>query len=68
MPSPNTYKYIRAWGNFLHSYSYYIHDQQQKAAADNAPLNAIYKRGNKWVTVDEIQNKENKRIVESLAR
>lgn len=44
MPKPNEYKHIAAWGQMMNSFGYYITMQQEEAAKDNAPLDAIYKR------------------------
>ena len=37
------YIYIRAWGQYMGSYAYYIRDQVATAHEDKAPGNAIYK-------------------------
>lgn len=42
------YKTIAAWGRMMGSFSYYIVAQQEKAAAANAPLDAIYERNGEW--------------------
>jgi hypothetical protein len=44
MPKPTDYKHIAAWGQMMGSYQYYITGEQEKAAAANAPLDAIYFR------------------------
>lgn len=55
MRSPNEYRAIRIWGENTGSYPYYIKAQQEKAAEENAPLNALYKDHNgKWQTVDDL--------------
>lgn len=62
MHKPNDYLDIRAWSLNMGSYEYYIKDQQAKAAADGAPVNAIYfsiGRG-RWVTADEITSETTK--------
>jgi len=56
LPKPNEYKWIARWGRFMGSMSYYIQAQQEQAAEDNAPLGAIYKRGDKWSTIEEVEN------------
>jgi hypothetical protein len=49
------YRYIRLWGRKLGSYDYYITAQQEKAALENAPKDAIFKRHGteEWATADE---------------
>ena len=42
MPKPSEYKWIAVWGWFMGSEQYYIKAEQERAAADNAPLDAIY--------------------------
>lgn len=55
MPKPSDYKYIRAWGQYLGSYEYYIKSQQIGACEENAPLDAIYYSiENGWRTVKDI--------------
>ncbi len=53
---PHDYVYIQAWGAILSSHDYYIRDEQEKAAKDNAPTNATYfsKTENRWHTADDI--------------
>jgi hypothetical protein len=50
---PQEYKYIRAWGIKLQSYTYYITLQQEQASREGAPLTAVYYNANKWVTLEE---------------
>lgn len=40
---PTDYKGILLWGRLLASYSAYIMGQQELAAQENAPIDAIYK-------------------------
>lgn len=54
MRTPNEYKHIKAWGVYMGSYRYYITCEQEEAAEDNAPVNAIYKHNGRWKTVDDI--------------
>lgn len=53
---PTDYVWIERWGRLLGSFRYYVLAQQRLAAADNAPLTAIYKRGDVWSTIDDITN------------
>jgi hypothetical protein len=60
------YPYIRKWGQELRSDPEYITRQQEKALADKAPANAIYKRDSvgqdgQWETTDGIRNLEMRR-------
>lgn len=61
---PTDYKHIKAWGQFMGSYDSFIEMEQFNAAADDAPLNAIYKSGDKWYTFDEIENEETRWLIE----
>jgi len=56
MPSIK-HKYVVAWGKYTGSMDYYIKDQLELAATDNAPENAIYKRSTgEWATTAEIED------------
>jgi hypothetical protein len=57
---PSDYLHIAVWVRQLGSMRYYIVDQQERAFAAGAPINAIYERSEPggtrsgvWVTVDE---------------
>ena len=54
MSNPRDYKHIYAWGMMMSSSRDYIHDEQVRAAADNAPLDAIYKRQDGWRTMRDV--------------
>jgi hypothetical protein len=57
MNKPSDYLAIRFWGVRLGSFSYYIKREQERAAIDNAPLNAIYYREDVgWRTLDDVTN------------
>jgi hypothetical protein len=58
MAKPKEYLHIRAWGNKLLSYEYYIKDQQELAASQNAPIDAIYKKNGEpgWVCASELSD------------
>jgi hypothetical protein len=66
MREPKEYKYIAAWGRELGLFSYYIVNEQHKAAEQNAPLTAIYydDRAKHWVTFDEIRSEERKASIQ----
>jgi hypothetical protein len=52
---PRDYHHIRAWGELLKSFPYYIQTQQELAAREQAPVNATFRRDNgTWATADEI--------------
>lgn len=51
--APQEYRHIAAWGSSLGSFGYYIADQQAKAAAEGAPLTAVYRAEDRWVTIEE---------------
>lgn len=50
---PSDYLHIRAWGMRLLSFEYYIVDQQERAFAAGAPIDAIYERDGVWRTVGD---------------
>lgn len=57
---PKDYHAIALWGMDLASFRYYIEAQQEKAARDGAPLDAIYKRDSigqdgSWQTVSGLK-------------
>ena len=54
MPKPSDYKAIALWGKETGSYDYYIKDEQDRAASDNAPLDATYKRDGTWRCVSDL--------------
>jgi len=57
------YQAIRIWGQHLGSFDYFIENEQAKAEAADAPLDALYKDGNTWVTIADLENKNNQRHV-----
>jgi hypothetical protein len=66
MNNPSDYRAIAIWGKVCASFDYYIRDEQYRAAADNAPYDAIFKSvGGDWVTVDEIKNTELKEEIKA---
>jgi hypothetical protein len=64
------YPYIRAWGRFTGSRSYYIEEQVDKARETKAPQNAIYYDANRkrWHTVEEIALTENRQEIEAIVK
>ena len=49
------YIYIRAWGSFQGSRSFFVREQIERAREDKAPGNVIYKRSDgTWATIDEV--------------
>lgn len=54
------YKHIRSWGVMLRSMEYYIKGQQEKAARENAPVDAIYMKTRvggqeeRWICANEL--------------
>jgi hypothetical protein len=65
---PSEYKHIRAWGAMMHSFEYYISDQQERAAQDNAPLDAIFKDHDDghWHTYSGVDNQDTRYIMDQL--
>lgn len=61
------YIYIRAWGQHMGSFPYYIRDQLATAHEDKAPGNAIYKRDDGiWATIDDIATPSVRTRIEKL--
>lgn len=54
--APNEYILIEKWGHMLGTYDNYIKCQQELAAQEGAPLDALYKTetDNQWHTSDEV--------------
>lgn len=50
------YVWIAAWGREMGSDTSYVRGEQQKAAADNAPLTAIHRDDHGWHTVEDVTN------------
>jgi len=57
------YQAIRIWGQHVGSFDYFIENEQAKAEAEDAPLDALYKEGNTWVTIVHLRNKNNQSAV-----
>lgn len=51
---PHQYEAIRTWGMMLGSYEYYITDEQRRAAAADAPLDALYERDGVWKCASQL--------------
>ena len=60
------YPYIRAWGQYLGSHSYYIEAQKEEAEKDNAPGTAFFKRSNGTWGVAEDLDPEVRKVVETF--
>lgn len=54
--NPEDYVMIRRWGRMLGSHAWYVYNEQAQAAKDNAPLDAIYKRGDLWYRARHVEN------------
>jgi hypothetical protein len=68
MNKPEDYKHIRAWGVMLQSYEYYIRQQQETAAHDDAPITAVYKRDDRWITIEECSPTTQTQVNDYVAR
>ena len=54
---PQQYKAIALWSQHLGSFAYYTAHEQLRAAADDAPLDAIFQNTDgTWSTVRTIKN------------
>ncbi len=57
MTSPDEYVYIRKWGEMLYSTPWFIREEQERAARDGAPLNAVFLGDDRtWRTTDDVTN------------
>jgi hypothetical protein len=55
MHEPHEYTAIYAWCQHLGSFGFYLTQQQRKAALEDAPLDAIFRRTDGgWATTDDI--------------
>lgn len=60
--NPSTYVAMKQWLQSIGSFPYYIEQQQQKAADEGAPLDALFERATivhapefgKWITVRDL--------------
>lgn len=68
MNKPEDYKHIRAWGVMLSSYEYYIRQEQERAAADKAPITAVYEGDKGWVTIEQCSPKTQTEVNDYVAR
>lgn len=58
--APSEYLMIEKWNQLMGAHAAHARTQQEVAANDGAPLNAIYKsiKGSRWVTTDEVMDAE----------
>lgn len=62
------YAYVRAWGQTLGSFPYYIEGEVEKARRSNAPETAIYQRDDgSWATFEGIASKDTRNAIAALA-
>lgn len=55
MPRADQYEWIRKWGRNMGSFRYFIEEEQRRAAAEGAPLNATFRQHDgTWSTTDDI--------------
>ena len=57
------YQAIRIWGQHLGSSDYFIENEQAKAEAADASLDALYKEGNTWITLTALGHKHKQRSI-----
>ena len=68
MHKPCEYIATAKWHRNTGSYQYYITAMQERAAATNAPIDALFCRGDKWVCVSDLApNHHFREWYESLA-
>ena len=63
---PEDYRHIAAWGKMMGSFHSYIVYQQEFAAADRAPADAIYKRDDEWVCYHQVTLPSTRHIIDAL--
>ena len=54
--STTNYPAIRLWGKHLGSFQSYIEQQVKLAEKDEAPATSLYKGGDGWITLRELEN------------
>ena len=70
MPRANEYRHIAAWGRLMQSHRYYVLEEQAKAALDNAPIDAIFRRfritepPRVWATFADIKDPNTRTVIE----
>jgi hypothetical protein len=64
MHQPSEYLAIRAWGEMMRTAPSYILDDQQRAAAANAPIDSVYFENKGWVSIDAITNPDARRRID----
>jgi len=60
---PHEYVCIAAWGRRMGSFNYYITAEQKKAAADEAPITAIYERDGVWSVAEDIRDPAHRKAI-----
>jgi hypothetical protein len=58
---PSEYLVIRAWGEMMRTAPTYIVDDQERAAAANAPIDSVYFENKEWVGINVIINPDARR-------
>lgn len=67
MAKPEEYRHIAAWGKIMQSFAYYVRNEQRKAAAADAPIDAICRRGDgTWCTFNECRPETQQEILRYL--
>ncbi len=61
------YNYIRAWGQYMGYYPYYIRYQISLARKGDAPDNAIFECGDSWRTVSDIHSQRLRETIMFMA-
>ena len=59
--------YVVAWGKWLGFTPTAVQQSVSEAEADNAPHKAIQKIDGRWLTLEDINNDQNRRTVEEIA-
>ena len=62
------YRHIAAWGKMMGSFAYFVRCEQAKAARDNAPIDAVYKREGVWITIRDCAESTQRDIANILER
>lgn len=61
--APEAYELIWRWGRLLSSQPSWIREQQERAAREGAPLNAIYRKEMRWHTADEVLHPDTRALL-----
>ena len=63
---PEDYRHIAAWGKMMGSFHSYVVEQQEEAAYDRAPADAIYKCDGVWQCYHQVTLSSTRNMIDSF--